>query len=116
MGIALPVFPKQTVQFVMAAGGYQTQTEDSLVPCLQCTDFLPGRRFQIQHFHGIAVESASRFRRHHLTGASFKEKGAQLLFQKVHLAGQRRLGNMKLSGGSRNGALFYNGFKISQLS
>lgn len=63
----------------MAAGGYQTQAEDPLMSCLQGADFLPGRRFQIQHFHGIAVESASRFRRHHLTGASFKEKGAQLL-------------------------------------
>jgi hypothetical protein len=33
----------------------------------------------------------------------------------VHLAGEGRLGNMELPGGTGNGALFYNDFKVSEL-
>ena len=99
----------------MAAGGHHAQAKDALVPCLQRADFLPGRRFQVKHFHRIPVQPASRLRRHHLPRPSFKKGSAQFLFQKVHLAGEGRLGNMELPGGTGNGALFYNGFKVSEL-
>lgn len=79
MGVAAFKLPQQAIELFMAAGGDLAQMKNALVPRFQIADFLPGRAFQLQHFQGIAVKTAPRFRRYDLPGPPFKEGAAKLL-------------------------------------